>query len=249
MVMNRRALAALCVLMVLFSACKHSADDPEPNTNQLLIAFSDVTIPIATVDSVTTTFISGTDTIRKKATRGGSFFSISLDGLKTQTYQIQNRIYTAADSSGAKHMWYYQTSVKASADATLTGPTNNQFNTWLENYFYHNDEYNITFVMAKFPNSPYFELNVPKSSNIPYKYIFIDRNLYKTVDKVKYGIGYANLLLKTADYRGNHIDIKSFASFANSSASQSFNAADFSLQLYNETNNDYKVLVKQDIKF
>lgn len=245
------SLAVLGILLTMASSCKKGGDDTTPeNDHQLIIAFSEASIPFNSVDSVTTTFIAGSDTVLKKGSRGGSFFTVPLSGLETSTYQTQNRMYTSPDSSGIRHMYLLKTSVKASGDATLAAPTTNQFSQWQDNYFFHNDEYNITFVMAKLPIISYFELILPKDvSNIPYKNLYIDRNLYNTVDNTKYSIQSANALLKVADYKGSHINTALFTNFATQAASKAYSSADFSLQLYNEANNDYKVLVKQSVKF
>jgi hypothetical protein len=240
--------AFLLLIAVVFTSCKKQSDDDISTVDtQLQVSFSSAGVPITTTDSMTTTFINGTDTITKKAIRAGSFYSVPLTGLKTATYTTLTKLYTSADSSGDRHMFRMQGSVDTQTGATIIAPTGNQFDTWKANLIYYNADLNISFAIAVLPTDPYFELKLPAS--LPYKNLYIARTLYKTTDKVQYVVKFASTTLKTADLKGFHTNTAAFFAFATAAGTASYDAADFSLELYNEVNNDYKILFTHTSKF
>lgn len=238
--------------VIVFASCRKYNDEPSTAEAQLIISFSAATVPIATTDSVTTTLINGTDTVRKKAIRAGSFYSISLKDLKNATYTTLTKVYAAADTSGNRFMYRLNGTVDTQKGASVLGPTLNEYNLWKPAYIYYNAAYDISFAMAALPTDPYYELSFPAA--LEYKYAYIDRNLYKvttdTTTKVttKYPVNSANVILETAKNKGFKANSTAFATFATQAASTTYNAADFSLQLYNQVNNDYKIIVFQNVK-
>ncbi|WCT10940.1 hypothetical protein [Mucilaginibacter jinjuensis] len=240
--------AFLLLVAVVFTSCKKDpGDDVSTVDTQLQVSFSSAGVPITSTDSMTTTFINGTDTITKKAIRAGTFYSVSLKGLKTTTYTTLTKLYTAADTNGDRHMYRLAGSVDTQTGGTVLAPTGNQFDTWKANYIYYNADLNISFAIAALPTDPYFEVKLPAS--LPYQNLYIARTIYKTNNKVQYVVKFSSVTFKTADYKGFHTNTTSFADFATTAASASYDAADFSLELYNEVNNDYKILYTHTSKF
>jgi hypothetical protein len=238
----------LLVAVVVTSCKKDPGDDVSTVDTQLQVSFSSAGVPITSTDSMTTTFINGTDTVIKKAIRAGTFYSLSLKGLKNATYTTLTKLYTAADTNGDRHMYRLSGSVDTQTGGTVLAPTGNQFDTWKANYIYYNADLNISFAIAALPTDPYFEVKLPASS-LPYQNLYIARTLYKTSSKVQYVVKFSSVTFKTADYKGFHSNTTSFADFITAAATSSYDAADFSLELYNEVNNDYKILYTHTSKF
>lgn len=244
-----RFVHGLCVvmgLMVLASCHKATGTGgdeitPGSSNNKLIVSFSSATIPINSVDSVIATFTGGTDTVRKKALREGSFYSFLFSTLPgTGTYSFTAKIYTAADSNGVQHMYHYQGSVNTSSTTNLIGATAKPYDLWTPANYFYNAKYNVTFAMGQSPTDPYFELTLPP--NLPFKYVYIARNLYNTVNKVKYPAGLAYVNLNVADYKGTHINTTAFKSFATTAATATYTSSDISFELYNDISNDYAIL-------
>lgn len=231
----------LSAVMALVSCRKHNDVVAPEVTTQLIVSFNSAGVDINATDSMTVVFTNGTDTIRKKGIRGGSFYSVSLSGLKANTvYTALNKVYTSADTLGDLRMYRFTGSVNTQAGSTILGPTAKQYDSWKSCLYYHNTDYNITFAMAESPTDPYFELTLPPS--LPYQNVFISRNIYKTISKVSNVVGFATANLKASDYKGYHTNTALFTTFSNNASATSYDAADFSLQLYNQVNNDYKIL-------
>jgi len=231
----------LLLWVSLFASCakQNEPGSAAANENQLIVSFSSAGIPLSSVDSMVTYFTAGTDTIRKKGVKIGAFYSVPFTGLKGSTYQALSKIYTSVDTTtGSQYMYRYSTSIVTTSSTSLTGPTNKQYDQWTPSLYFYNKEYNITLAIAKTPGDPYFELNMP---TIPaYKYIYIGRNVYTTSDSVKYVAKFANVILKTADFKGFHVNQTAFNTFA-TTAITTYDAADITFQLYNDSS-DYKVL-------
>jgi hypothetical protein len=235
----------LLLLVGLFASC---AKQNEPsgtgtNENQLVVSFSSAGIPITSVDSMVVYFANGADTIRKKGVMIGAFYSVPFTGLPTGTYQALSKIYTSqikttVDTTGSQYMFRYTTSIVTTGSTSLTGPTNKQYDQWTPCLYFYNKDYNISFAIAKTPGDPYFELNMPTTP--AYKYLYIGRNVYTTSDSIKYVAKFANIILKTADFKGFHMNQSAFSTFANTAVS-SYDSGDITFQLYN-SGTDYKVL-------
>ncbi|OKS85506.1 hypothetical protein [Mucilaginibacter polytrichastri] len=241
----------LLLLVSLFSSCaKRDEPSPSANENQLIVSFSSAGIAIGSVDSMITYFTSGADTIRKKGVKIGAFYSVPFTGLPAGTYQALSKIYTSqlkttADTAGSQYMFRYSTSIVTTSTTSLTGPTNKIYDQWSPSLYFYDKTYNITFAVAKTPGDPYFEINMPTTP--AYKYFYIGRNVYTTSDSVKYVAKFANVVLKTADYKGFHVNQTAFSTFATTTIS-AYDAADVTFQLYNSSS-DYKVLFTKAYKF
>lgn len=180
----------------------------------------------------------------------GAFYSVPFAGLPAGTYQALSKIYTSqikttADTAGSQYMFRYTTNIVTTSSTSLTGPTNKQYDQWTPSLYFYSKAYNITFAIAKTPGDPYFELNMPV---VPaFKYLYIGRNIYTTSDSVKYVAKFANLVLKTADFKGFHMNESAFSAFANTAVS-SYDSADITFQLYTSGSDD-RLLFTKSISF
>jgi hypothetical protein len=237
----------LLFLVGLFASCakQNEPSGTSANENQLIVSFSSAGIAITSVDSMVVYFANAADTIRKKGVKIGAFYSVPFTGLPAGTYQALSKIYTSADTTGSQYMFRYSTSIITTSSTSLTGPTNKQYDQWTPSLYFYNKDYNMTFAIAKTPGDPYFELNMPV---VPaYKYLYIGRNIYTTSDSVKYVAKFANIILKTSDYKGFHMNQSAFSTFANTAVS-SYDSGDITFQLYN-SGTDYKVLFTKAFVF
>ncbi|NCD69853.1 hypothetical protein [Mucilaginibacter agri] len=248
--LNRlRDFLLLLLLSVLFVSCAKvdGTDTPTTTDAQLIVSFSSAGIPLSSTDSMITYFTSSKDTIRRKAVRGGSFYSVSYTGLPSGSYQALCKVYTNADTTNTQYMYRYSTNITTTAGTTLTGPTNKAYDQWAASFYFYNSTYNLTAAIAKTPGDPYYEINA--LTTLPYKYIYLSRNVYATSsDSVQYVVKYGNSIIKTAGYKGFHSNQTDFASFAKASVT-SYNAGDCSFELYNEVSDQYKVLYSKVFKF
>lgn len=243
-----RNFLLLLLLCALFASCAkvNGTDTPTTTDAQLIVSFSSAGVQLSATDSMITYFINGTDTIRKKAVRGGTFYSVSYNGLPAGSYQALSKVYTSADTTNTQYMFRYVTSISTTTGTTLTGPTNKAYDQWAASLYFYNKTYNITAAIAKTPGDPYYEINVPAA--LPYKYIYISRNVYTTSNKVQYVVKYGNTIIKTAGYKGFHANQTDFASFAKNAVT-SYDAGDCSFELYNEVSDQYNVLYSKSFKF
>lgn len=235
--------------MVLLASCHKGGDDgAAPDNNKLIVAFSNATVPIASVDSIVATFISGSDTVKLTGLREGSFYSFLFSSLHTSgTYQVNAKLYTAADSNGIQHMYHYSSSVNTTSNSTLVAATSKPYDLWKPCMYFYNAQFNIKFAIGQYPTDPYFEMQLP--ATLPFKYVYIARNLYKTTGGIKYPTGFGYVNLKASDYKGFHTNTTAFSGFSTAAAAATakYDAADFSFELYNDINNDYAILFTKEI--
>ncbi|MCJ8210900.1 hypothetical protein MUY27_14375 [Mucilaginibacter sp. RS28] len=241
-----RFLWIIALAAVAFSGCTKGDDEPAADTNnKLIIAFSSATVPITGVDSVICTFTSSTDTIRKKGLREGTFYSFLLSSLPSGTYSALTKIYTTADSAGTRKMFRNTTSISTSKNSNIIAASDKPYDTWASALYFYSALYNITFAVGYYPTDSYFEMRLP--ATLPFKNIYISRNLYRTVNKIKYQTGYGYINIKTSDYKGSTSNTNAFYGFSTGAANLKYDAADVTFELYNDVNNDYAILFQKEI--
>ncbi|MDT3402840.1 hypothetical protein [Mucilaginibacter terrae] len=212
------------------------------NQNQVVIAFPRTSIDINTTDSVVAVLSSGTSTIRKKATKGGTFYTISLNGVYTGTWSTNIKVYTKS------RMYRFETALNTANSSTFVGPTGKLADNWKTNLFVHDSNYGISFAVAALPTDAYYELFLPPTL-IGYTHVYFERYVYKTIDSTDNVVQYGVLNFKAADYKGFQANTTAFAPFATAMKNQPWDTADVSLQLYNEgSSTSYKVIFQASVK-
>ena len=240
-------------LMIASSSCRRAEEeapdttDSVENTNQILITFPKTSLSIATTDSVVAVFFDGgSKTITKKASRGGSFYTIPLSGLAIGNWKANIKVYTASSSATAAKMYRYESTINSASSSSLVGPTGKLTDTWKSNLLFRSTDFGIKLAIAELPTDSYYELTLPQTL-ISYENVYIDRYIYRTVDSADYVVAYGNAVLKATDYKGTTINTTTFAAMAAAMAGQTWNSADISLQLYNNSGGSYREVFKQTI--
>lgn len=212
------------------------------NQNQVIIAFPKTSLDINTTDSVVAVFSSGTSTIRKRATKGGTFYTISLNGIYTGTWTTNFKVYARA------RMYRFETALNTANSSTFVGPTGKLADNWKTNLFMHDSNYGISFAVAALPSDSYYELFLPPTL-IGYTHIYFDRYAYKVIDSTEHMVQYGVLSFKAADYKGFQANTVAFGPFATAMKDQPWDSADVSLQLYNEGSSaSYKTIFQATVK-
>lgn len=219
-------------------------DDGSTNQNQVVITFPRTVIDINTTDSLVAVFNNGTRTIRKRAAKGGTFYTLSLNGVPTGTWSTNIKVYTSASK-----MYRYETSLNTGVSQTLVGPTGKLTDNWKTNLFVRDASYGITFAVAAIPSDPYYEISLPNTL-VGYTHVYMDRYAYKVIDSTEFVVAYNVQTLKAADHKGFQANTSSFAAFATAMKDQPWDTADVSLQLYNESGSStkYRVVFEATVK-
>ncbi|MVN92430.1 hypothetical protein [Mucilaginibacter aquatilis] len=221
----------------------NGTDDGANNQNQVVITFPRTSVDINTTDSVVAVLSNGSKTIRKRATKGGTFYTISLNGVSTGTWSTNIKVYTSNS-----RMYRFETNLNTAVSSTFVGPTGRLVDNWKTNLFLRNADYGISFAVAALPTDAYYELFLPPTL-IGYTHVYFDRYVYKVINGAENVVNYGALNFKAADYRGFQSNTTAFAPFATAMKDQPWDTADVSLQLYNEgTNANYKIIFQQTIK-
>ena len=248
-----KLLVIVCAVVIGSSSCRRANEetpdttDSVENTNQILVTFPKTTINIATTDSIVAVFFDGgSRTITKRASRGGSFYTIPLSGLAVGNWKTNIKVYTAVSGTTAGKMYRYETTINSATSSSLVGPTGKLNDTWKPNLLFRSADYGIKLAIAELPTDPYYELSLPQTL-INYENVYIDRYIYRTVDSVDYVVAYGNALLKAANFKGTTINTTTFGPLAAAMAGQTWNIADISLQLYNNSGGSYREVFKQTI--
>ncbi|WP_345948737.1 hypothetical protein ABDD95_18000 [Mucilaginibacter sp. PAMB04274] len=212
------------------------------NSNQVTIAFPKTSLDINTTDSVVAVFTNGTTTIRKKATKGGTFYILPLNGVYAGTWQTNFKVYMAPTSAtDPARMYRYETNLNTAVSTSLVAPTGKLADTWKPNLFFISQNYGVKFAVAVLPSDPYYELFLPQTL-INYKNIYIERYVYKTIDNNPTVIQYGNITLKAAEFKGFNANTNAFGPFAKAMVDVPWDSTDVSLQLYNDSGNDFRIL-------
>ncbi len=249
-----RFVICACVAITAFSSCRKVGDDEvtktdtASNNSQLLINLPKTSISIDLVDSVNATFFDGgSQTYNKRGSRGGSFYLIPLTSMHNGNWQATVKMYTKASGDTPSRMYRYSYTLVADNSSSLVGPTGTLTDTWKRNLLFRSTDYGVKLAIAELPSDPFYELTLPQTL-INYKNVYIDRYIYRTIDSVDNVVAYGNAVLKASDYKGTTTNTTSFAGMAKSMSDQSWSSADVSLQLFNDSGNDYKILFKKTIK-
>jgi hypothetical protein len=249
-----KSVFVLCGLVIAFSSCRRAeeatpdATDSVENSNQILVTFPKTSLAIGITDSVVAVFFDGgSRTVTRRASRGGSFYTIPLSGLATGNWKANIKVYTAAATSkDVAKMYRLESTINSATSSSLVGPTGKLTDTWKPNLLFRSADFGIKLAIAELPTDSYYELSLPQNL-ISYESVYIDRYVYRTVDTIDYVVAYGNSIFKAADYKGTTINTTTFAPMAAAMAGQTWNSADISLQLFNSSGSSYREVFKQTI--
>ena len=218
------------------------------NQNQVVIAFPRTSLDINSTDSVVAILSSGTETIRKKATKGGTFYTLSLNGVYTGTWTTNIKVYSKLENGEGK-MYRFETALNSGVSSTFVGPTGKLNDNWKTNLFMHNSTYGISFAVAALPSDAYYELFLPPNL-IGYTNVYFERYAYKNIEGTDHVVNYGILNFKASSYKGFQANTTAFGPFATGMKDQPWDTADVSLQLFNEGGSaaSYKVIFEKTVK-